>query len=1288
MKKIALLFVATVIGVACAHAVPALRRPQQFTQPDGSVITLTLQGDEFGHWYTTADGLTMKRRTDGMFVPCSPFEIAAIQQRRLEAHQRRWQATHNGHAAPPRRAGTSKKPKGNQRVLVLLAEFSDYSFVVDNPQATFKNQLNKENYTDGPGYGSARDYFIAQSGGDFTPQFDVWGPYKVSNPMEYYGGNNDDGHDKNPAELIADVLKLANPDINYKNYDTDNDGVVDFCYVIYAGYGEAQGGHKNTIWPHQWRISSGTGAALKLDGVQVDEYACGCELNGYSGKNIDGIGTICHEFGHCLGLPDFYDTGEAGNFGMNTWSIMDYGCYNEGGYTPCGYTAYEKEFLGWLDIETLSEEQAVTLVPTADGGNAYRIENSANTNEYYLVENIQQTGWNRAAYGHGMLVTHVDYRQSAWISNTVNSENPQRMTIVPADGLRAKTRSSLAGDPYPGTSGNVELTDYSDPSATTNDGGYFSQPITEITEKDGVITFEFLKGSGEATTALEAKDINESSFCARWKRRLGTENYTLEVFHITGDIPADKNQWGIPLLNAQGELIYTIQTQQSEEIVSNLEANQLYCYRVRCLKDGNLSPFSNLAYVQTGADPGKVTAPVLHKPLKDSTSVTFAWTPVEGADKYILEYSPVDMGEKVSPDGRLIVREDFKNVKSTSGEIGRVLDMYTDTTGWRGTEVHGQAGKVLLGSNEEYGYILTPVFPETYGMITIEFSVSKYSDKDNRPILFFCLATDADKHHYADVKGMYVSTTDELNYYAILGPLDTGSYLAYLTDTETDSKDTPRVCIDNLSIYWGDLTEQYESIGAKRVTFESDLQAAAQHMPAFLGQQLPSRVAEGGKRPLRVATSTKQYVETTDTLCLLTEMEEGNYIFRVRAVKGNDYSPFSDAKGVTIGKDFYEENGMFFELTSEDLNTVKLAPFNDERTYEGDIVVPESIVHEGITYTVTALGDSVFHGCGNLTSVVVPPSITFAGSTIFKGCRQLSYVDWKSSAPIDSTYFVGVGFNALVYIYGDTEAETEDAYIVRDGQADSITLNLNSPFVIPHEFTANYIEYVKDFSQKNVIGNASGWETIVLPFDVQKISHEEKGLLTPFGVSGSEHHFWLGEFSGTAFKQASAMKAHTPYIIAFPNNDDYEPASCISGSITFSADHATVHATTDVPAVKGTDFNFVPIYKKVFKAPGRFMLNTYDTSGSEPAGSMFQNNKMSLRPFGAYMQNSHNLMAPQKFPIRFEANEDEASDAPAASAIYSPDGRLMRSADEAASSDTHGLSRGIYISGGKKIIIR
>ena len=1274
MKKIALLFVATVIGVACAHAVPAFRTPKQFTQPDGSVITLTLQGDEFGHWWTTPDGRAVKRNANGMFVPCSTFELAAIQQRRLEAQRKRWPSQQSSLNAPNRRAGISKRPVGEQRVLVILAEFSDLPFVIDNPQETFKRHLNEEGYTASGGFGSARDYFIAQSDGKFTPQFDVWGPYKAPNPMKFYGGNDEGGRDQNAAQLIADVLKLANPDINFRDYDTDNDGVVDFCYVIYAGYGEAHNADANTIWPHQWKLSGGTGAAMKLDGVQVDEYACSCELYGNSGSKIDGIGTICHEFGHCLGLPDFYDTGDAGNFGMNAWSIMDYGCYNEGGYTPCGYTAYEKEFLGWMDIETLDEEQTVTLTPTADGGKAYRIENSSNTNEYLVVENIQQKGWNRSAYGHGMLVTHVDYKQSAWVSNTVNNNNPQRMTIVPADGTYSKSRSGLAGDPYPGTSGNRELTDYSDPIALTNDGNFFSQPITEITEQDGIVTFEFLKNSGEATTALQATNVNEYSFNARWKFRIGTENYTLEVFHITGEIPEDPNEWGVPLLNAQGELIATVQTNKAEKVISNLEAGHLYCYRVRCLKDGNLSPFSNLIYVKTSIDEGKVAAPVMYAPKKEDTNATFSWSPVEGADRYILEYGPVPKDASYAiPDGRLLLNEEFKTVKSNSGDISRVLDMYTDTTDWRGDEVHGKAGEVYIGNEEERGYLITPFLPQTNGKVTIFFTVSKHSSKDEKPILYIGLATDADKVHYTDMIGLYVESTDAVNYYTVLGPLDTGSYIAFISEKRDDSDDTPRVSLDNLSVFWGDLSDELKISGAQRIQPQDKDEVGAE-APRFT-------------LPARVPTSDRIFVETADTTFQLNEMEDGTYTCRVRAIKGNDYSPYSDMRSVTIGKDFFNVNGMFFELTSEEKLTVQMVPFNDGRTYKGDLVVPETITHEGVTYTVTALGDSVFRGCNELTSVTVPSSIAYAGSTMFKGCRQLAYVDWNSQAPIDTTYFNGVGYNTLLYVHGDTEAITEDAIIVRDGQTDSITLNLNSPFIVPYEFKARYIEYAKDFSQKNIIGTTSGWETLVLPFDVQKVSHEEKGVITPFGVSGSDNHFWLGTWNGNAFEHATTMHAHVPYIVSFPNSTDYDPARCISGLITFSADNAIVHTTTNVPAVSGTAFDFVPIYKKIYKAPDHYMLNTYDNSSSAPAGSTFQSDKMSLRTFGAYMQPKGGSNAPRELPIRFDDNEGEINDCMIPStAIFTPDGRLIR--QESSGNSTDGLQHGTYITKGKKILVR
>ena len=174
--------------------------------------------------------------------------------------------------------------------------------------------------------------------------------------MSYYGGSDGDRHDANAAELIAEVAELADKDVDYKDYDSDGDGMVDFCYVIYAGYGEAHGADENTIWPHAWNLMSGTGSALKLDGVKINSYACSCELTGNSGKTIDGIGTICHEFSHTLGLPDFYDTANSGNAGMGYWSLMGSGNYNLNGCVPCAYTAYERMLAGWLTPEELEEK--------------------------------------------------------------------------------------------------------------------------------------------------------------------------------------------------------------------------------------------------------------------------------------------------------------------------------------------------------------------------------------------------------------------------------------------------------------------------------------------------------------------------------------------------------------------------------------------------------------------------------------------------------------------------------------------------------------------------------------------------------------------------------------------------------------------------------------------------------------------------------------------------------------------------------------------------------------------
>lgn len=1283
MNKRFLAFMAVLfLGIFSLYAVPAQRSFKTYQQPDGSTITLSLQGDEFGHWYVTPDNRIHKKLGNGQFVPCSPVEIADLKQQRQEAIRRVWDGDSEIQKSSPRRAGQSRHPKGDQRVLVILAEYQDLSFTLDNPKEAFKTHLNAENYKGAGGYGSARDYFIDQSDGQFSPYFDVYGPYKASRNMSYYGGSDGDRHDANAAELIAEVAELADKDVDYKDYDSDGDGMVDFCYVIYAGYGEAHGADENTIWPHAWNLMSGTGSALKLDGVKINSYACSCELTGNSGKTIDGIGTICHEFSHTLGLPDFYDTEDGGHFGMSTWSLMDNGCYNENGFTPCGYTAYEKEYMGWIDIETLDKEQSVTLTPTAKGGKAYRIENSENTNEYYIVENIQQEGWNRGAYGHGMVVMHVDYDSPAWNSNTVNNYTPERMTIVPADNIRASSVKSLAGDPYPGNTGNTELTDTSTPAAETNSGSCFSQPITDITEADGVVKFNFMKGCGEATSAIAATNVTSCSFNAKWNKRIGTDDYTLEVFHITGDIPEDQTKWNNSLLNTSGELIMTVHTRSTEYTVTNLEANSLYCYRARCLKNGSLSTFSNIVYVLTKEDKGTLAAPTLNKPVKNDSTVTLSWNAVDKASGYILEYEYLEK-KPIIPDGRELVSESFLRVKESSGDITRVLDLYTDTTDWRGSEVHGQNGRILLGSEKEVGYIVSPVLPQTSGMVTVYFSVSKYSKSDESPLIFICIATDEDEKYYIQQLYAPITETSTTPYYAVLGPLSTGSQIYFITQSLEGSSDTPRICLDDIAILWGDYSEQETGIASRQPLLSNPQCQLKKIEDSGLRPFTPTTA-----RPSYVATSTKKYVQTEDTQITLEGLQEGEYTFRVRSLNDKTYSPFSDMQTTRIGSDFFFVDGMNFELVSEEKKTVEMKSLEDGALYEGDLIVPETIQVEGETFAVTSLADSLFRGCSKLTSVTVPATITYTGSTLFKGCNELAYVDWKSNCALDSASFVGVSYNTLVFVSGTTEVASDNVNVVRDGQIDSLIVNLNGPFLTPYDIQVGHVNYAKDFSQETILGTTAGWETLVVPFDVQSITHEEAGKLTPFGVEGSDKHFWLGAYNGNTFEKAQQVKANVPYIISFPNSTDYKEADRMKGTMTFSADNTIVHATTNVPAVTGSSFDFVPVYKKVYKSGSHYMLNTYDHSSTDkPCGSTFLPNSMSLRTFGAYMRPHGQANAPRFIPIRFD-DEVEAPVTEAPSDIYGVDGRLVKRHAMADEDVLKELEPGIYVMEGKKVIIK
>ena len=333
---------------------------------------------------------------------------------------------------------------GSKRGLIILMEFPNLKFINKNKNGkTFDvhdmwNDLaNKENLKAVNGVlvnGSIRDYFVAQSYGKFAIDFDVKGPYTAKNKYAYYGRNVDYGgvsFDDRPYELIIEACKAADPEVDFKDYDWDGDGEVDQVYVVYAGHGEASYDDPELIWPHESIISGHTGAPLTLQGMTIDTYACGNELD--SSDRIFGIGTICHEFSHCLGLPDVYDieySGETETPGQ--FDLMDAGNYNGDGWYPAGYSAFERMFCGWLEprrvgsVADVGELQPLHLHP-----DAAIIEQFEGSTNYYLVENRVKESWDKFLPSHGLIAWHINYDLEVWKLNRVNVDpNNMGITIV------------------------------------------------------------------------------------------------------------------------------------------------------------------------------------------------------------------------------------------------------------------------------------------------------------------------------------------------------------------------------------------------------------------------------------------------------------------------------------------------------------------------------------------------------------------------------------------------------------------------------------------------------------------------------------------------------------------------------------------------------------------------------------------------------------------------------------------------------------------------------------------
>lgn len=405
---------------------------------------------------------------------------------------------------------------GERHQLTVLVAFNDRLFEGDETATlTYWNKVfNANNLSENPFKGSVHDYFLDQSYGDFSVIFDLFYMQVSGDAKKYASTNADDENTQYLVEDIVDILKSY--DIDWGKYDWNGDGYINQLLIIYAGHGMNDTKGSDLIWPHQWWMSEHL--KDRQEGVYCDpipvssgdkDYLvdCYCALNELAKDKPHGtFGTICHEYSHCFGFPDFYN---GYSTTLNKWDLMDSGNYNGDGLQPPGYSAHERWLMGWLNpIELKSTTSIVNMPALADKGRAYLIRNDGYENEYYIVENRQPTGWDASLPGSGILVFHVDYDPFIWTSTTTypNSSTRKRYEVFHANN----TSSTMSGWAYPYQENN-SLTNTSSPASNLNnaniDGSkWMSKPLTNMAVTGGLASFDFditPTGISEVTTDTE-----------------------------------------------------------------------------------------------------------------------------------------------------------------------------------------------------------------------------------------------------------------------------------------------------------------------------------------------------------------------------------------------------------------------------------------------------------------------------------------------------------------------------------------------------------------------------------------------------------------------------------------------------------------------------------------------------------------------------------------------------------------------------------------------------------------
>lgn len=584
-------------------------------------------------------------------------------------------------------------------------EFNDKGFTtMENPKQYYTDAMNKEGFTAENGAnGSARDFFIASSNGIFRPTFDVYGPVKIDY-AQHDAGQGTYNTEINMGTLVKAAIEGLDDVVDFAQYDHDGDGYVDNVYIYYAGNGAADSKDTNTIWPHAFDMR-GWGIDLKTnDGVRIGSYTCSNEVDGTRSGNLPtGIGTFVHEFGHCLGFADHYDTTDASaNYTPGSWDTMAGGSYNNNANTPPLYSAFERYELGWLTPEDITHRtDALNELPNlGDSNKAYKVSVPGKDNEYFLLENRQQTGWDAYLPSSGMLIWHIDDDKTVWKDNEVNN-NPthQHVDIVEANGKPSAHQYYQSGVPFPGSNNVMEHKFKSWDDQVLLD-------IENITETEGIVSFIVAGAdSGIEKPSVIVNDISYKGFSLSWDKVEKADKYILDIKKMEKDGRLTEVD-GFTDKEISGESIY----------VDNVEENSSYLVSLSsCIKS-----FYSEAETKTVDTPAMpfTEKQVANVKVSEITNTSFSasWDALDDAQGYIVTLSRRAYdGEETStaynfsdrkdgmPAGWTTNSNSFISSEGYYGEAAPALRLSTD-----GSYLIANNSNALASKLSFWYYIATP----------------------------------------------------------------------------------------------------------------------------------------------------------------------------------------------------------------------------------------------------------------------------------------------------------------------------------------------------------------------------------------------------------------------------------------------------------------------------------------------------------------------------------------------------------------------------------------------------